>query len=91
MLLQKKDGQDGETKTRPKAKTEGGGLGLLPPPPGGVKLAPPPAAAPTSSSSNTSPNTVASDSWGDFVASTEKSSETKPSSSGAPAAGWVTF
>ncbi|CAL4069096.1 unnamed protein product [Meganyctiphanes norvegica] len=40
MKIAKKEGQEGVI--RPKAKTGGGGLGILPPPPGGMKLPPPP-------------------------------------------------
>lgn len=43
IFLQKKEGQEGTNRPKPKAGAAGGGL--LPPPPGGVKLAPPPAPA----------------------------------------------
>ncbi|KAA0202140.1 hypothetical protein HAZT_HAZT011973 [Hyalella azteca] len=88
MKITKKEGQDGDAKSRPKAKNDGG-LGLLPPPPGGVKLAPPPAAPAAAEP----PSQTGGDSWGDFVGSSEApaaAASSKPVT-GAPAAGWVTF
>ncbi|KAF2352037.1 Ribosomal protein L12 family [Trinorchestia longiramus] len=90
MKITKKEGQDGEAKSRPKPKTEGGGLGLLPPPPGGIKLAPPPSAPPAAAEPSTQGT---GDSWGDFVGSSEAdtSDAASKSASGAPAANWSLF
>lgn len=66
MAFQKKDGGEGNLKSKTKAGGTGG-LGLLPPPPSG-KLPAPPGSSPAGSPAHVpKDNAVAGDSWGEFA------------------------
>lgn len=74
-IFQKKEGQEGTN--RPKPKAGGAGGGLLPPPPGGVKLAPPPAPAAASKVSSGSNIDILGD-----LSNSSANSDSKPAATG---------
>ncbi|KAL1497823.1 hypothetical protein ABEB36_008717 [Hypothenemus hampei] len=88
MKITKKDGSEGNSKTKGKV---GGtsGLGLLPPPPSG-KLPAPPGSSPAGSPSHVPKpdSTVAGDSWGEFTSAQSSASVPQQSSTNA---NWVQF
>lgn len=74
-IFQKKEGQEGTNRPKPKA---GGAVGgLLPPPPGGVKLAPPPSPAAASKIGSGSNMDILGD-----VSNTSPNLDTKPAATG---------
>lgn len=68
--MKKKDGNDGPSRTKPKA--EGGSLGFLPPPPGGTRLPAPPGSSPAISPAHAAKTPTGGNDWGDFASAQTK-------------------
>lgn len=67
LLLQKKDGAEGTSKSKLRSGGGASGLGLLPPPPGSTKLPAPPGSSPATSPAHVVKSDNAADSWGEFA------------------------